>query len=89
MLELELKNQLAGYLQRVQQPFEMVASLDASETSKQMRDLLDTIQSLHNMIVGLGGFCGADYLPHDPMGFAEQTDRIFDVQNVEQHDEGR
>ncbi len=26
---------------------------------------------------------------HDPMGFAEQTDRIFDVQNVEQHDEGR
>jgi alkyl hydroperoxide reductase subunit F len=46
MLELELKNQLAGYLQRVQQPFEMVASLDDSETSKQMLDLLQTIQGL-------------------------------------------
>jgi alkyl hydroperoxide reductase subunit F len=46
MLELELKNQLAGYLQRVQQPFEMVASLDDSETSKQMLDLLQTIQGM-------------------------------------------
>jgi alkyl hydroperoxide reductase subunit F len=46
MLEQELKNQLAGYLQRVQQPFELVASLDDSDTSKQMLDLLQTIQSL-------------------------------------------
>jgi alkyl hydroperoxide reductase subunit F len=48
MLELELKNQLAGYLQRVQQPFEMIASLDDSETAKQMRDLLATIQGLRS-----------------------------------------
>ena len=46
MLEQELKNQLAGYLQRVQQPFEIVASLDDSDTSKQMLDLLQTIQGL-------------------------------------------
>jgi alkyl hydroperoxide reductase subunit F len=46
MLEQELKNQLAGYLQRVQQPFEIVASLDDSETSKQTLDLLQTIQTL-------------------------------------------
>jgi glutaredoxin len=46
MLELELKNQLAGYLQRVQQPFDIVATLDDSETSKQMLDLLQTIQGL-------------------------------------------
>jgi alkyl hydroperoxide reductase subunit F len=46
MLELELKNQLAGYLQRVQQSFEIVATLDDSETSKQTLDLLQTIQGL-------------------------------------------
>jgi alkyl hydroperoxide reductase subunit F len=48
MLELELKNQLAGYLQRVQQPFEIVASLDDSDTAKQMLDLLQTIQGLRS-----------------------------------------
>src|SRR5438094_4546699 len=46
MLELELKNQLAGHLQRVQQAFEIVASLDDSDTAKQMLDLLQTIQGL-------------------------------------------
>jgi alkyl hydroperoxide reductase subunit F len=48
MLELELKNQLAGYLQRVQQPFELVATLDDSDTAKQMLDLLQTIQGLRS-----------------------------------------
>ena len=48
MLELELKNQLGAYLQRVQQPFEMVASLDDSETAVKMRDLLDTIEGLRS-----------------------------------------
>ncbi|WP_334188711.1 alkyl hydroperoxide reductase subunit F [Noviherbaspirillum sp.] len=46
MLDITIKNQLAGYLERVQQPFELVASLDESDTSQQMRDLLQTIQSL-------------------------------------------
>jgi alkyl hydroperoxide reductase subunit F len=46
MLEQELKNHLAGYLQRVQQPFEIVASLDDSDTAKQTLDLLQTIQGL-------------------------------------------
>ncbi|MEH6438096.1 alkyl hydroperoxide reductase subunit F [Massilia sp. DD77] len=48
MLTPELKTQLGAYLQRVQQPFEMVASLDDSATSAQMRDLLETIQSLRS-----------------------------------------
>jgi alkyl hydroperoxide reductase subunit F len=48
MLEPELKTQLAGYLQRVQQPFELVASLDDSDTATQMRDLLETIQGLRS-----------------------------------------
>jgi alkyl hydroperoxide reductase subunit F len=45
-LDNDLKTQLGAYLQRVQQPFEMVASLDDSDTSKQMLDLLQTIQGL-------------------------------------------
>ena len=46
MLDETLKTQLAAYLERVSQPFEMVASLDDSETSRDMRALLETIQSL-------------------------------------------
>ena len=48
MLDDQLKTQLAAYLERVTQPFELVASLDESETSAQMRDLLTTIQSLRS-----------------------------------------
>jgi alkyl hydroperoxide reductase subunit F len=48
VLDNDLKTQLGAYLQRVQQPFEMVASLDDSETAKQMRELLDTIQGLRS-----------------------------------------
>ncbi|MEG0199729.1 MAG: thioredoxin family protein, partial [Comamonas sp.] len=48
MLDDQLKAQLAAYLERVQQPFELVASLDDSETSAKMRDLLQTIQSLRS-----------------------------------------
>mgnify|MGYP000944249231 CR=1 FL=1 len=46
MLDETLKGQLAAYLERVSQPFEMVASLDDSETSRDMRALLETIQGL-------------------------------------------
>ena len=46
MLDDTLKAQLATYLERVTLPFEMVASLDDSETSLEMRALLETIQSL-------------------------------------------
>jgi alkyl hydroperoxide reductase subunit F len=46
MLDQELKTQLAAYLERVSQPFEMVASLDDSDTSRDMRTLLETIQGL-------------------------------------------
>ncbi len=46
MLDEQLKTQLAAYLERVTQPFELVASLDDSETARDMRELLETIQSL-------------------------------------------
>ena len=46
MLDDTLKAQLGAYLERVQQPFEIVASLNDSETSQEMLQLLQTIQSL-------------------------------------------
>ena len=46
MLDQALKTQLAAYLERVTLPFELVASLDGSQTAQQMRELLETIQSL-------------------------------------------
>ncbi|MGQ0708994.1 MAG: alkyl hydroperoxide reductase subunit F [Rhodoferax sp.] len=46
MLDQDLQTQLAAYLQRVTQPFEIVASLDDSDTSRDMATLLQTIQRL-------------------------------------------
>jgi alkyl hydroperoxide reductase subunit F len=46
MLDETLKTQLAAYLERVTLPIEMVASLGEDATSAEMRELLQTIQSL-------------------------------------------
>ncbi len=46
MLDDNLKAQLGAYLERVTQPFELVASLSDSESSQETLDLLQTIQSL-------------------------------------------
>ena len=53
MLDQELKTQLASYLERVKLPFEMVASLDDSETGRDMLSLLQTIQSLRSDMITL------------------------------------
>ena len=53
MLDQDLKTQLAAYLQRVMLPFEMVASLNDSDTSSQMLELLQTIQSLRSDMITL------------------------------------
>jgi alkyl hydroperoxide reductase subunit F len=53
MLDQDLQTQLASYLQRVTQPFEMVASLNDSDTSREMLDLLQTIQSLRSDMITL------------------------------------
>jgi alkyl hydroperoxide reductase subunit F len=50
MLDDNLKAQLAGYLQRVTMPVELVASLDDREASAEMRELLDQIAALSPMI---------------------------------------
>jgi alkyl hydroperoxide reductase subunit F len=46
MLDDSIKAQLAAYLEKLQQPIELVASLDDSDTSRQMKDLLADIASL-------------------------------------------
>ena len=46
MLDDTLKSQLAAYLERVTLPIEIVASLGDDSNSVEMRELLQTIQSL-------------------------------------------
>lgn len=46
MLDDSLKTQLAAYLERLQHPVELLASLDGSEASAELRQLLDTLASL-------------------------------------------
>jgi len=50
MLDDNLKAQLQAYLERVTQPFEVVASLGDSESSRELKDLLQTIAGLSDKI---------------------------------------
>ncbi|MFN8795103.1 MAG: alkyl hydroperoxide reductase subunit F [Betaproteobacteria bacterium] len=47
MLDDAIKAQLAAYLQRLQQPIELIASLDDSATAADMRTLLTQVAELH------------------------------------------
>ena len=53
MLDDTLKSQLATYLERVTLPIEMVASLSDDSASADMRELLQTIQSLRSDKISL------------------------------------
>jgi alkyl hydroperoxide reductase subunit F len=46
MLDATLKSQLQAYLEKVTQPIEIVASLDASDNSREMQELLQDIAPL-------------------------------------------
>jgi alkyl hydroperoxide reductase subunit F len=46
MLDAAIKTQLAAYLERLQTPIELVASLDGSDAARQMRELLADIAAL-------------------------------------------
>ncbi|MCK9514817.1 MAG: alkyl hydroperoxide reductase subunit F [Ottowia sp.] len=46
MLDDDIRQQLAAYLERVQEPFEMVATLDNGAKSAEMRELLEEIAAL-------------------------------------------
>jgi alkyl hydroperoxide reductase subunit F len=51
MLDTDLKEQLAGYLGRITQPIEIVASLDESDAAREMQALLQDIASLSSLVV--------------------------------------
>jgi alkyl hydroperoxide reductase subunit F len=50
MLDATLKQQLQAYLERVTQPIEIVASLDDSDASREMLELLQDVTSLSPLI---------------------------------------
>ena len=50
MLDTNLKSQLQGYLERISQPVEIVASLDDGESSQEMLDLLEDIESVSSLM---------------------------------------
>jgi alkyl hydroperoxide reductase subunit F len=50
MLDANLKNQLKAYLEKVTQPFEIVASLDDGEKSRELLGLLEDINGLSDKI---------------------------------------
>jgi alkyl hydroperoxide reductase subunit F len=50
MLDTNLKAQLQGYLERISQPVEIVASLDDSDKSREMLDLLEDIESASSLV---------------------------------------
>ncbi len=50
MLDANLIAQLSAYLERVRKPFEIVASLDDSDTAVEMRELLEQIVGLSSLI---------------------------------------
>jgi alkyl hydroperoxide reductase subunit F len=53
MLDDDIKQQLSAYLERVKEPFEMVASLDDSDNAREMRELLELIASLRSDVITL------------------------------------
>src|SRR3984893_17692487 len=50
MLDTNLQSQLQGYLERISQPVEIVASLDDRESSQEMLDLLKDIESVSSLM---------------------------------------
>jgi alkyl hydroperoxide reductase subunit F len=46
MLDAAIKTQLSAYLEKLQTPIELVASLDGSDAARQMRELLADIAAL-------------------------------------------
>jgi alkyl hydroperoxide reductase subunit F len=50
MLDANLKTQLQGYLTRLQRPIELVASLDERNASQEMRELLEEVAALSELI---------------------------------------
>ncbi len=63
MLETNLKTQLKAYLEKVTQPIELVASLDTSDTAREMQSLLQEITDLSDKITLIERFDDAERKP--------------------------
>ncbi|MGV8893845.1 MAG: alkyl hydroperoxide reductase subunit F [Burkholderiaceae bacterium] len=63
MLENNLKTQLKAYLEKVTQPIELVASLDTSDTAREMQSLLQEITTLSDKISLIERFDDAERKP--------------------------
>ena len=50
MLDTAIRTQLAAYLERLQRPIELIATLDTSAKSQEMRGLLDDIAALSSKV---------------------------------------
>lgn len=63
MLDKSIKQQLESYLQRVTQPVEIVASLNDSDASQEMRQLLQDIASMSTLITLIEHHDDTGYTP--------------------------
>jgi alkyl hydroperoxide reductase subunit F len=75
MLDANIKAQLTAYLEKLQQPIELIASLDDSANAQEMRDLLQDIASLSSK-VNLREDGAADLRPSFAIGRPGEPARI-------------
>ncbi|MCB1898724.1 alkyl hydroperoxide reductase subunit F [Cognatazoarcus halotolerans] len=75
MLDANIKTQLKAYLERLQQPIELVASLDDSAKSQEMHALLQDIASLSDK-VAMRSDGSADLRPSFSVGRPGETARV-------------
>ncbi len=75
MLDSNLKTQLQAYLEKVVHPLELVATLDDSDASRDMRSLLDDIVGLSNKITLR---VSSDVDPHTPSFTINRADSTRD-----------
>jgi alkyl hydroperoxide reductase subunit F len=75
MLDANIKTQLTAYLEKLQQPIELIASLDDSANAQEMRDLLEDIAGLSSK-VNLREDGAADLRPSFAIGRPGEPARI-------------
>lgn len=75
MLDTAIKGQLKAYLEKLQRPIQLVASLDASAKSQELHTLLQEISTLSDKVsVSTDG--NANYRPSFSVGVAGESARI-------------
>ncbi|MBE7939625.1 MULTISPECIES: alkyl hydroperoxide reductase subunit F [Ramlibacter] len=76
MLDANLKGQLAGYLQRISQPVELVATLDDSPGSARLKELLADIASTSTLVKVVETTGGPYRAPSFSVGTPGQPGRV-------------